>query len=137
MRDWPRRVLVTGGAGFIGSHLCARLIEEGARVIAIDNLLTGRVSNIEPLLGLSIDVVTEAEWRVVKARLQSCSEWLAARPQPRLDRDNGKGMAITVGRIFPDTVFDYRFVTLSHNTVRGAAGAAILNAELLIYKGII
>jgi aspartate-semialdehyde dehydrogenase len=46
-------------------------------------------------------------------------------------------MAITVGRIFPDTVFDYRFVALSHNTVRGAAGAAILNAELLIDKGLI
>ncbi|MFN6964274.1 MAG: aspartate-semialdehyde dehydrogenase [Pyrinomonadaceae bacterium] len=60
-----------------------------------------------------------------------------ARPQPRLDRDNGRGMTITVGRIFPDTVFDYRFVSLSHNTVRGAAGAAILNAELLIDKGII
>jgi aspartate-semialdehyde dehydrogenase len=60
-----------------------------------------------------------------------------SRPQPRLDRDNGKGMAITVGRIFPDTVFDYRFVALSHNTVRGAAGAAILNAELLIDKGLI
>jgi dTDP-glucose 4,6-dehydratase len=51
MRDWPRRVLVTGGAGFIGSHLCARLIDEGATVIAIDNLLTGRVDNIAPLLG--------------------------------------------------------------------------------------
>jgi len=51
MSDWPRRVLVTGGAGFIGSHLCARLIEEGATVIALDNLLTGRVSNIAPLLG--------------------------------------------------------------------------------------
>ncbi len=51
MRDWPRRALVTGGAGFIGSHLCARLIEEGATVIALDNLLTGRVSNIAPLLG--------------------------------------------------------------------------------------
>jgi dTDP-glucose 4,6-dehydratase len=51
MRDWPRRVLVTGGAGFIGSHLCARLVEEGSTVIAMDNLLTGRVSNIEPLLG--------------------------------------------------------------------------------------
>jgi len=60
-----------------------------------------------------------------------------SRPQPRLDRDNGNGMTITVGRIFPDTVFDYRFVALSHNTVRGAAGAAILNAELLIDKGII
>jgi dTDP-glucose 4,6-dehydratase len=51
MRDWPRRALVLGGAGFIGSHLCARLLEEGSTVIAIDNLLTGRVSNIEPLLG--------------------------------------------------------------------------------------
>jgi len=51
MRDWPRRVLVTGGAGFIGSHLCARLIDEGAEVLAFDNLLTGRVSNIERLLG--------------------------------------------------------------------------------------
>jgi aspartate-semialdehyde dehydrogenase len=60
-----------------------------------------------------------------------------SRPQPRLDRDRGKGMTITVGRIFPDNVFDYRFVSLSHNTVRGAAGSAILNAELLIDKGII
>lgn len=60
-----------------------------------------------------------------------------SRPQPRLDRDNGNGMTITVGRVFPDNVFDYRFVALSHNTVRGAAGSAILNAELLIDKGII
>jgi dTDP-glucose 4,6-dehydratase len=51
MPDFPRRVLVTGGAGFIGSHLCARLIAEGSTVIAIDNLLTGRVSNIESLIG--------------------------------------------------------------------------------------
>jgi len=60
-----------------------------------------------------------------------------SRPQPRLDRDNGKGMAITVGRVFPDNIFDYRFVAMSHNTVRGAAGSAILNAELLIDKRII
>jgi aspartate-semialdehyde dehydrogenase len=59
------------------------------------------------------------------------------RPQARLDRDNGNGMTVTVGRVFPDNVFDYRFVALSHNTVRGAAGAAILNAELLIDKGLI
>lgn len=60
-----------------------------------------------------------------------------SRPQPRLDRDAGSGMTITVGRVFPDNVFDYRFVALSHNTVRGAAGSAILNAELLIDKGLI
>jgi len=51
MPEWPRRVLVTGGAGFIGSHLCARLVDEGAHVIALDNLLTGRVANVAPLLG--------------------------------------------------------------------------------------
>ncbi len=57
------------------------------------------------------------------------------RPQPRLDRDAGKGMSITLGRLLPDSVLDYRFVVLSHNTIRGAAGAAILNAELLIATG--
>jgi aspartate-semialdehyde dehydrogenase len=57
------------------------------------------------------------------------------RPQPRLDRDAGRGMSVTVGRILPDKVLDYRFVTLSHNTIRGAAGAAILNAELLVATG--
>jgi aspartate-semialdehyde dehydrogenase len=59
----------------------------------------------------------------------------ADRPQSRLDRDAGNGMSVTVGRIFPDNVLDYRFVALSHNTIRGAAGAAILNAELLIATG--
>jgi aspartate-semialdehyde dehydrogenase len=54
------------------------------------------------------------------------------RPQPRLDRDAGNGMSITVGRLKRDNVLDYSFVALSHNTIRGAAGAAILNAELLI-----
>ena len=57
------------------------------------------------------------------------------RPQPKLDRDAGRGMATTIGRIRRDNVLDYRFVALSHNTVRGAAGAAILNAELLIAAG--
>jgi aspartate-semialdehyde dehydrogenase len=57
------------------------------------------------------------------------------RPQPKLDRDAGRGMSVTVGRIRPDNVLDYRFVALSHNTIRGAAGAAILNAELLAATG--
>jgi len=57
------------------------------------------------------------------------------RPQPKLDRDAGNGMTITVGRIKPDSVLDYRLVALSHNTIRGAAGAAILNAELLVALG--
>ncbi|MDR2701036.1 MAG: aspartate-semialdehyde dehydrogenase [Spirochaetaceae bacterium] len=59
----------------------------------------------------------------------------ADRPQPRKDRDADKAMAVTVGRIRPCPVFDIRFVGLSHNTVRGAAGGGILNAELLKHKG--
>jgi aspartate-semialdehyde dehydrogenase len=59
----------------------------------------------------------------------------ADRPQPRLDRDAGQGMAVTIGRLQEDAVLDYRFVALSHNTIRGAAGAAILNAELLMALG--
>ena len=57
------------------------------------------------------------------------------RPQPRLDRNRGNGMAVTVGRLRPCNLLDWKFVALSHNTVRGAAGATILNAELLASLG--
>ena len=57
------------------------------------------------------------------------------RPQPRLDRNRGNGMAVTVGRLRPCGLLDWKFVVLSHNTVRGAAGATILNAELLASLG--
>ena len=57
------------------------------------------------------------------------------RPQTKLDRDAGNGMAITLGRLREDHLFDYQFVALSHNTVRGAAGGAILTAELLKVEG--
>jgi len=58
-----------------------------------------------------------------------------ARPQTRLDRDLGLGQAVSIGRLRPDAVFDWRFVALSHNTVRGAAGGAVLTAELLKADG--
>jgi aspartate-semialdehyde dehydrogenase len=57
------------------------------------------------------------------------------RPQPRKDRDADKAMAVNIGRIRPCNIFDLRFVGLSHNTVRGAAGGGVLNAELLKHKG--
>ena len=58
-----------------------------------------------------------------------------ARPQTRLDRDARNGMGITIGRLRPSSVLDWRFVGLSHNIVRGAAGGAILTAELLVADG--
>src|SRR3989449_7555519 len=59
------------------------------------------------------------------------------RPQPRLDRDRGQGMAVLVGPVSVCGVLDYKFRVLSHNTIRGAAGAAILNAELIYRKSLI
>ncbi len=58
------------------------------------------------------------------------------RPQPRFDVDRDGGMAVTIGRLRPCPVLDYKFVALSHNTIRGAAGAALLNAELMKVNGL-
>lgn len=59
------------------------------------------------------------------------------RPQPRLDRLAGKGMATSIGRLRPDPLFDYKFIVLGHNTIRGAAGGALLNGELLYAQGLL
>lgn len=59
------------------------------------------------------------------------------RPQPRLDADLGDGMSVSVGRVRACSVFTHKFVALGHNTVRGAAGAAILNAELMSAEGLL
>ena len=61
----------------------------------------------------------------------------ADRPQPRLDRLAGKGMTTVVGRVRRDPILDLKFVVLSHNTIRGAAGASIYNAELLVNEGLL
>ena len=59
------------------------------------------------------------------------------RPQTRLDRNIEGGMAVSMGRLRPDSQYDYKFAALSHNTLRGAAGGAVLLAELLCAKGYI
>ena len=61
----------------------------------------------------------------------------ADRPQTRLDRDFENGMGISIGRLQEDSQYDFRFVCLSHNTLRGAAGGAVLIAELLYREGYI
>jgi aspartate-semialdehyde dehydrogenase len=59
------------------------------------------------------------------------------RPQPRYDRDEGKGMSVVVGRIREDSIMTVKYMCLGHNTIRGAAGAGILSAELFAAKGLI
>ena len=59
------------------------------------------------------------------------------RPQTKLDRNLEGGMAVSLGRLRPDSQYDYKFIGLSHNTLRGAAGGAVLLAELLCAQGYI
>jgi aspartate-semialdehyde dehydrogenase len=59
------------------------------------------------------------------------------RPQPRFDRDAGKGMSVVVGRIRSDPIMTVKYLCLGHNTIRGAAGAGILSAELMVAKKIL
>ena len=59
------------------------------------------------------------------------------RPQTGVDRNTEGGMGICVGRLRKDTIFDYKFVCLSHNTLRGAAGGGLLTAEFLYAKGLL
>jgi len=86
------------------------------------------------------------QWRSFRARPQEISlptapeqpviyDYSVDRPQPRLDVNRGRGMSATVGRLRPCGVLDWKFSVLSHNTIRGAAGAALLNAELLKHDG--
>jgi aspartate-semialdehyde dehydrogenase len=59
------------------------------------------------------------------------------RPQPRRDAERDRGMAVSIGRLRSCPVMDYKFVVLGHNTIRGAAGAAVLNAELIYSEGLL
>lgn len=77
---------------------------------------------------LACDLPSAAEYPI-KVRLES------DRPQPRRDRDAGNGMVATVGRVRRCTIFDLKMVSVAHNTIRGAAGCSILNAELLVSRG--
>ena len=93
----------------------------------------------------SADEILEA-WSSFRARPQEISLPTAPehpviynagidRPQPRLDVNRGRGMSAVVGRLRPCGLLDWKFTVLSHNTIRGAAGAALLNAELLKHEG--
>jgi len=121
-------------ADFAVSAQCFRVnVLDGHTVAVRMNLI--QISTLEDIVDAMTTFPSLGLHSSPKQFIEVCNE--PSRPQPRLDRDNGNGMSITVGRIFPDNIFDYRFVALSHNTVRGAAGSAILNAELLIDRHII
>jgi aspartate-semialdehyde dehydrogenase len=102
-----------------------KLAKKLRRDVRREDVLTAW-ADFKPLAGLGLPFAPEQpiEWREENDR-----------PQPRLDRGRGRGMTVTVGRLRPCNVLDWKFVLLSHNTVRGAAGATILNAETLASLG--
>lgn len=112
------------------------------RVATIDGHLESLSLQLRSRLDPDQAIERVREWRGALDRpLPSSPDILldyreeADRPQPRLDRDRGDGMTVVVGRIRDCPVLDLRMTILSHNTIRGAAGAALLNAELLAARG--
>jgi aspartate-semialdehyde dehydrogenase len=139
-----KKILGAVGAGRIEDHP-VRVSATTTRV-AVQNGHTESVS-----VGLSQKPTPEAvidAWRSFRGRPQELGlpsapahpvEYLTEvnRPQPLLDVNRGGGMTVTVGRLRRCPLFDYKFVALGHNTIRGAAGVAILNAELMHREGLL
>ena len=113
------------------------------RVSVIDGHLAVSSVEFEQAVQPEDAVRVMADFQVSEnvARLPSASQPVIVvreepdRPQPRRDRNEGKGMATVVGRVRADPLFHIKFANLSHNTIRGAAGGAILNSELLVAEG--
>ncbi|MEI8132814.1 MAG: aspartate-semialdehyde dehydrogenase [Leptolinea sp.] len=115
------RVAVTDGHIVCVSMQCEKDIKPRDAAEVLKNYLCPEISKELP----------STPWPVICVRDE------ADRPQPRLDRGTGNGMTTTVGRIRSDPIFGLKFVVLSHNTIRGAAGGAVYNAELLVNQGLI
>src|SRR5256714_10455483 len=123
-------------AGFAMSAQCNRVAVEDGHTESVSVKLKKKAQPAE-----IIKVWNEFRSAPQELRLPSAPEQpvryveSADRPQPRFDADCGGGMTATVGRLRPCAVLDWKFTVLSHNTIRGAAGAAVLNAELLKVQG--
>ena len=128
--------------GHIVKPLAARMSASCNRVPVVDghtvsvSIKLGKPATREEILAAWAEFRPLARQNLPTAPEQPV-EWAPQpdRPQPRLDRNRGNGMAVTVGRLRPCGVLDWKFTVLSHNTIRGAAGATILNAELLASLG--
>jgi aspartate-semialdehyde dehydrogenase len=118
----------------VSAH-CNRVAVEDGHTESVSIKLTAKATREEILAAWS-EFAPLAGYALPMAPLQPV-EFSAAddRPQPRLDRMRGKGMAATIGRLRPCGLLDWKFTVLSHNTIRGGAGAALLNGEFLAATG--
>ncbi len=125
-------------AGFSMTAHCNRVAVEDGHTESVSVKLKKQASAEEVIAVLSEFRSTPQELQLPLAPEQPIVyDATPDRPQPRFDVDRGKGMTVTVGRLRPCGVLDWKFTVLSHNTIRGAAGAALLNAELLKVQGLL
>ena len=123
-------------AAFAMSAQCNRVAVEDGHTESVSVELKGKAQREEIIATWNQFRSEPQELRLPSAPEQPVVYLDAAdRPQPRFDADSGAGMTTTVGRLRPCGVLDWKFTLLSHNTIRGAAGAALLNAELLKAQG--
>lgn len=123
-------------ADFVMSAQCNRVAVEDGHTESVYVALRKKVS-ADDILSAWREFRAEPQQRKLPSAPDPAIVVDAApdRPQPRFDLDRGHGMAASVGRLRPCGVLDWKFTVLSHNTIRGAAGAALLNAELLKARG--
>jgi aspartate-semialdehyde dehydrogenase len=146
------RKIETEPLKILGKWRDGRFVDAPARISAMTHRVNVRDGHLE---AVSVKLGTKASREEVESAIRDFTspidelqlpsaprpvmilETHAQRPQPRLDRDRGNGMAVVVGPVNQCAVLDFKFRLLSHNTIRGAAGAAILNAELMYRKGLL
>ncbi len=125
-------------ATFDFSAHCNRVSVRDGHTETVSLALRGR-----PSVGDLVEVMREFRGRPQELCLPTAPERPIVvraerdRPQPVRDRDAGRGMSVVVGRLREDPVLGYKYVVLGHNTIRGAAGASVLNAELLAAEGVV
>ncbi len=123
-------------ASFGMSAQCNRVAVEDGHTESVSIALAQK-ANVEELVQAWNEFRGEPQRLGLPSAPEQPVMYMAAsdRPQPRFDADRGAGMSTSVGRLRPCGVLDWKFTVLSHNTIRGAAGAALLNAELLKSQG--
>ncbi|PKM96259.1 MAG: aspartate-semialdehyde dehydrogenase [Firmicutes bacterium HGW-Firmicutes-1] len=120
------------------SAQCIRVPSADGHMAAV-SIKFEKETNIEELIDLMNGFVGRPQELNLPTAPKQFIKYMAEdnRPQTKLDRDYENGMGISVGRLRKDHIYDYKFVGLSHNTLRGAAGGAVLIAELLVAEGYI
>ena len=120
------------------SAQCLRVAASDGHMAAV-SVRFGRKVTKEQILERWANYETEAQRLELPSAPKPFLQYFEdpSRPQTRLDRDFQRGFGVSIGRLREDRIFDWRFVCLSHNTIRGAAGGGILTAELLCRKGYI